>query len=116
MTCSGEVLDADATLLTMALYRVDNSSHIIATVNPLKNECSTTDVFSACVISWPDSRRTQLKTLVQGVTHSTLIGYGCDVTSVRSGERAVTSAWRIDVRGVSEYGYFRSCARTHSFG
>ncbi|XP_025102310.1 uncharacterized protein LOC112568945 isoform X4 [Pomacea canaliculata] len=100
VTCSGEVLDADATLLTMALYRVDNSSHIIATVNPLKNECSTTDVFSACVISWPDSRRTQLKTLVQGVTHSTLIGYGCDVTSVRSGERAVTSAWRIDVRGV----------------
>ncbi|KAL8563670.1 hypothetical protein ACOMHN_035404 [Nucella lapillus] len=84
--CSGEPLDFSVDILTMALF-VHRSSQVLAFVNVNKNQCTTAQRFSACLIDQgaPSSRRTRLKTLVLDLGEGESRIYGCNMTVLHSG-------------------------------
>ena len=96
--CSGTSLDADTTVSSMILY--DSSETIIASVNTLTGECMTQASFSSCLLHKADTRRTRLRTLAMDLEEGESRTYGCEVTSLRSGERAKIITWSLTVRAV----------------
>lgn len=103
VVCSGEELESDATLLSLILYADDNDNRILASVNPLTGECTTSDTFSSCVIDARDSRHTRLRSLVLDLKEGTFRTYSCEVTAARSGHKTKIILWKIPVSRNSEY-------------
>ena len=101
LSCSGHALDADTTLSSMILFTADDDK-ILATANIVSKECSTTGVFTSCVLHETDTRQTQLRTLVMDLARDQTRRYGCEISSVRSGERAKTRSWFFEVTGGSK--------------
>ncbi|KAL8563664.1 hypothetical protein ACOMHN_035398 [Nucella lapillus] len=58
LTCSGLALDADTTLSSMILFTADDD-HILASANIVNKECTTTTVFTSCLLHDSDTRRTR---------------------------------------------------------
>lgn len=102
LVCSGEVLNADATVVSMVLF-TEFDDDIIATVNIVKEECTTSNVFSSCVISNPETRRSKLRTLIMDLFDDDSRKYGCEISSIKSGERSKSDKWILEVTGYSKF-------------
>ncbi|XP_025102324.1 uncharacterized protein LOC112568951 [Pomacea canaliculata] len=89
--CSGSGLEANSKLVSLALYGSSKSS-IVASVNLVNKECSTSDTFSSCEIHSNDDRRTAVKSLVFDLREGEERQYGCEVNSLRprGGRRSPT--------------------------
>lgn len=101
VTCSGEALDTSEDLAAMALFTAQDK-HVLATVNPWKNECTTSSSFSACVTVKDDVHKTKLRTLVLDLREEESRSYGCNVTTFQSAARTNTLTWGLTVKGVSK--------------
>ncbi|KAL8563661.1 hypothetical protein ACOMHN_035395 [Nucella lapillus] len=97
VVCSGTALASDVSLLTMTLYSVP-SNHVQATASVFDDQCTTTGVFASCLVDRQNSRKSQLKMLVMNLEVGTRLGFGCEITSVKSGQRSSTSSWTIEVQ------------------
>ena len=106
LSCSGQALDADSTLSSMILFTAADDK-IVAQANIVSKECSTTGVFTSCVLHATDTRRTLLRTLVMDLQRDQTRRYGCEISSVRSGERAKTQSWFFEVTGRSKWSVVR---------
>ncbi|XP_025099971.1 uncharacterized protein LOC112567494 [Pomacea canaliculata] len=100
--CSGETLDADENLLSMALYTLADEV-VVVSVDLSSQECTTRGAFSACIIDKQDSRRTAIRTLVQDLPQDGSREYGCDVTSVKPGGRTRIQTWSYTLHNESMY-------------
>nr|KAG5702000.1 hypothetical protein BaRGS_015735 [Batillaria attramentaria] len=98
LQCTGQPLDSDTDLFSMTLYTLGNTS-VVASVNLKTGECLTSSTFSSCVINERDSRKTQLKTLVIGLKQEERRGYGCNLTSLKSGAFGNIISWSFVVSG-----------------
>lgn len=76
---------------------------ILATVNIVTNECTTSAILSACVIFKQDTRKTKLKTLIMDLAPNHTRKYGCEISSVKSGDRARTDTWQYEVLGLRKF-------------
>ena len=115
--CSGRPLEPGSSVSSMVLYdqRDQGGERILASVNTLTGECTTGGAFSACLLHGGpagagglgrggagDSRLTRLRTLVLDLAPGDSRKYGCEVTSLRSGERSRISTWSLTVRAHRE--------------
>lgn len=94
--CTGKTLLSDTTLLAMTLFR-EKDSKLLAYLNLQDNQCSTFDVYSACVIDSAESRRTRITSLVTELTKEESSMYRCNITAFRSGKTYLVS-WSTPVR------------------
>ena len=101
LSCSADALEADANLLSMVLFRLSDDV-ILASLNMASRECSTSAVFSSCVIEETDVRKSSVKTLVMNLKEGETSRYGCEVSSMKSGERVTVAAWSVAITGKSE--------------
>lgn len=94
--CTGSGLNPDADVLTMTLY---NALHnrILAYVNLNNKECSTSFLYSACVISPSDTRRSRLVALVTDLKDNEYVLLGCNISTFRSGLLTSVS-WTVTIR------------------
>ncbi|PVD27099.1 hypothetical protein C0Q70_12250 [Pomacea canaliculata] len=83
--CSGQGLGSDITVLGLTLYCV-NSSQVLAYVNILNRECSTSSGYSSCFIASDDPGKTRVMTLAAEIDDGRYLDYGCNVTSFRGGK------------------------------
>ena len=95
VTCTGSPLPPDTHVFALALFSLPGHRKL-AYVNVASEECSTTDVYTACVIDRQDSRRSRLVALVCDLQEGDWRLYGCNVTGFRSGDTFVTS-WSLRV-------------------
>ena len=79
----------------MTLYDV-HEELFTAYVNPLKNECLTSYVFSSCVIG-KDGKAAKLKTLITDLKDGESRIYGCDISSSKPGQSVDIKTWKVDV-------------------
>ncbi|XP_076457323.1 uncharacterized protein LOC143291367 [Babylonia areolata] len=87
ITCTGDVLDTSADLLTLNLYTKvkgeggsgggDNSRAKLASVNLRKNQCVSSHLFASCHVHDRDSLRTSLKVLVMDLGPGEERTFGC---------------------------------------
>lgn len=114
--CSGETLDADENLLSMALYTLADEV-VVVSVDLSSQECTTRGAFSACIIDKQDSRRTAIRTLVQDLPQDGSREYGCDVTSVKPGGRTRIQTWSYTLHNESMYmAFVVQCLEKQCFG
>ena len=93
--CTGETLDFDVDILTMALF-VHRSNDLLAFVNLNKNKCTTASHFSSCHIDPGFSRNTKVKTLVLDLKVGESRRFGCNMTTLRSGRSWTENiAWAV---------------------
>ncbi|KAK7490259.1 hypothetical protein BaRGS_00018420 [Batillaria attramentaria] len=98
--CSGSTLSGDADPLSMALFeKTRGQDRVLATLNLKNKECSTTDVFTSCVIDEKNSRKSSVKVLLLGLSQKETRVYGCDVTTLKSGDRPAITSWLLNVTG-----------------
>ena len=75
----------------------------MAYVNLKDSECSTSSVYSACVIDTKDSRKTRLITLLLDWQHEEEVKeFGCDVTGFISGLEVYAVTWKLKVKRISK--------------
>ncbi|KAK7490325.1 hypothetical protein BaRGS_00018486, partial [Batillaria attramentaria] len=82
--CTGQNLPQDHVLLSLALYRVSHENTVLAYVNFVKHECSTSQNFVACHIDERDTRKSRLKALVADLDEGETRAYGCNLTILHS--------------------------------
>jgi hypothetical protein len=100
--CSGKAsLTDDADLFSLSLFTESNNK-LLAYVNVGKQECSTSDHYSACVLDHEKNVNTKIVTLVTDLRHPASRVYGCNASSFRSGHVTLQS-WRLLVKGYGEY-------------
>lgn len=99
--CSGSGLEANSKLVSLALYGTSKSS-IVASVNLVNKECSTSDTFSSCEIHSNDDRRTAVKSLVFDLREGEERQYGCEVNSLRPRGGSQISNWSLLVKAMSK--------------
>ena len=103
VTCTGSALPADAKLVSITLFPLRERGHQLAYVMLLlQPSCSTSDVFSSCLVDERDSRRTALKTLVTDLRPGEAREYGCNVTLMKAGAKTESRLWTVRVERPSE--------------
>lgn len=96
--CNAQKLDFSADVLTMTLFRRQSTeTSLMAFVSPKTSECTTAEAFSSCVVDGGSSRNTRLKTLVLDLRVGEARVFGCNVTSLDSQKRLVTTSWSLVV-------------------
>ncbi|KAL8563675.1 hypothetical protein ACOMHN_035409 [Nucella lapillus] len=95
--CSGRAMDLDGDLLTLVLFSLDRH-RILASVNLKSRECTTSTLFTSCLIDEASSHRTKLRTLIVDLPEGRSRGFGCNVTWFKSSGRLVT---RTSLKSVS---------------
>lgn len=104
--CSGAGLDSDTNLLSASLYRLSDNA-ILASLNMGTKECTTSSSFSSCEIRDTDSRKSRVRTLVMNLSSGESLRFGCEVSSIRAGERVKVNSWFLTLTGASsEYTQF----------
>lgn len=94
--CSGERLGPDTTLLAITMFAGSNND-VLAYINLRDNLCSTSAIYSACVIDVIDYRKTRLVVLVTDLRVDEPREYKCNVTSFRAGHsHVITWTLRVD--------------------
>ena len=67
------------------------------------SECSTSGVYSACVIDTKDSRKTRLITLLLDWEHEEEVKeFGCNITGFRAGLEVYAVTWKLKVKKISK--------------
>lgn len=99
--CSGEQLDSDTTVSSITL--LDSTGNISASVNVQTGECLSSTSFSQCTLDRFDSRKTRLRMLAMDLKEGVTRDYFCEVTSLRSGQRAKILTWSLKVYGFSKW-------------
>lgn len=100
LQCSAETLASDLALMGITVF-IERNNKIIAYINVRDNECSTSDVYSACVVDKSDFRKSKLITLVADISTGETRSYGCNLTSFRNGQ-GHTVTWFISVHQASK--------------
>ena len=96
--CNAQKLDFSADVLTMTLFRRQSTeTSLMAFVSPKTSECTTAEAFSSCIVDGGSSRNTRLKTLVLDLRVGESRVFGCNVTSLDSQKRLVTTSWSLVV-------------------
>ena len=99
--CNAQKLDFSADVLTMTLFQFKpangRNNGLLAFVSPKTSECTTAEDFSSCVIDRGSSRDTRLKTLVLDLRVGESRVLGCNVTSLDSQKRLVSTSWSLVV-------------------
>lgn len=101
LECSGEDLDSDTNVLLMTLFSFP-SDKTIASANLGGDQCSTSAMFSSCVLDRANSRRTRIRTLLLDFRDGDVLKFGCNVTTARSGGRAYFISWSLTVKITSK--------------
>ncbi|PVD27100.1 hypothetical protein C0Q70_12251 [Pomacea canaliculata] len=94
--CAADGLEADVTVMSMTMYSV-HDNNVVAAINILDSECSTSGVYSACVVSSQDKKRTKLVSIVPEAVKDEVAVYGCNLTVFRQGKGHIVS-WSTSVR------------------
>lgn len=94
--CAADGLEADVTVMSMTMYSV-RDNNVVAAINILDSECSTSGVYSACVVSSQDKKRTKLVSIVPEAVKDEVAVYGCNLTVFRQGKGHIVS-WSTSVR------------------
>lgn len=94
--CSGRTLDADVDVLSMSLYDKD-ANEVLATLNLKTGDCTTTRRFSSCTRSQRGSHDSRISILFADIAGDATKSVGCDVTTLRSGERPSITSWFLSV-------------------
>lgn len=91
VSCSGKDLSSDTDVFSISLY---SGSDLLAQVNVMKNECTTSGSFSSCIINERDSRATVLRTLVMDPDHRRTRDFVCEINSLKAGSRSQILTWK----------------------
>ena len=100
--CSAGNVKADLKVFSLKMFSMPENI-VLATANPVIDECVTFTVFSSCSIDRVDTRRSKLRVLVSDMEEGEVRRYGCRVNSFDSFGDTVTSTWSISVERQSEY-------------
>ncbi|KAL8577607.1 hypothetical protein ACOMHN_036798 [Nucella lapillus] len=101
LSCSGHALGNDINLLGIKIFTLDNRQ-TLAYVNVKDEKCSTSGVYSACLIDPRDSRKSRLVTLLVGwgEEEAEEKEYGCNVTGFRPGLEVYSETWSLTVKKI----------------
>ena len=94
-------MDPDREVLSLLLLDLE-TGQILASLQPMSKQCTTSERFSLCRIDERDSRKSSLSTLVVDLEENSSRRYGCEVVSSKTGERSNISVWSVEVAGVSK--------------
>ncbi|XP_025101742.1 uncharacterized protein LOC112568586 isoform X28 [Pomacea canaliculata] len=88
--CSGQALGSDVTVVGLTLYCA-NTSEVLAYVNVVSRECSTSNSYSSCFIATDDTRKIRVMTLAAEIDDGKYLEYGCNVTAFKTGKGLLVS-------------------------
>ncbi|KAK7490290.1 hypothetical protein BaRGS_00018451 [Batillaria attramentaria] len=99
VSCSGQALASDSSVFSMSLYA---ERRLLAQVNVMNKECTTSGTFSSCLVHQRDSRSTELRTLVMDLGQNETREFTCELVNQKSGEKAKTDTWSLVIEGRRE--------------
>lgn len=102
LVCSGLSLPVDADLLSIVLYEKTPPA-VLASLNLKTRECSTSNIFSSCVIDEKNSHLSKISILILGVASHETQEFGCDVTTYKPGDRPKIVSWSFNVTRTRVY-------------
>ena len=100
--CSAAEVRTELRVFSLKMFSLPDNI-VLATANPMVNECVTFRDFSSCSIDRVDTRHSKLRVLVSDMEEGEVRRYGCRVNSFDSFGDTVTSTWSISVERESEY-------------
>ena len=99
--CSAAKVKTELRVFSLKMFSIPDNT-VLATANPMVNECVTFADYSSCSIDKTDTRNSKLRVLVSDLREGEVRRYGCRVNSFDSFGDTVTSTWSVSVEKESE--------------